>query len=301
MQNYELLTINHRKIEVLRKGNSGPPIIILAGMGCSFDEWYEVTDTISTYSKVILFHRPGLGKSEIGNEPRTTTAVVEELKKMLDQIVLNESVILIGHSYGGLCVQHFAKVYPEKVSGVILVDSTSVDLKKLDELYLPVLDEEGSDAHWLEKCLEYSKMTSNELKREIQPSLTKQQRRLPFYIQNRLLEFQVNPSMYQAMYSEITNWKDDAELIKNLGEFPDLPLIVIKRDKEYNILLSVQEGYPEDELRLLEETWGKLIHAQANLSERSELILANNATHAIYLERPDIINLALQKLLNQRQ
>lgn len=41
--------------------------------------------------------------------------------------------------------------------------------------------------------------------------------------------------MYRTMHSEINNWKQDADMIKNLGKFPQIPLVVIGRDKEYNI------------------------------------------------------------------
>ncbi|MCH7321548.1 alpha/beta hydrolase [Solibacillus sp. MA9] len=285
----EFLTINHNKIEIFQKGNNGTPILFLTGMGCSFDEWYDVRASLSKSNRVIMFHRPGLGESEIRNEVRNTQAVVNEIIEMLLLLRIREPVILVGHSYGGLCAQHFVKEHPKKVAGLVLVDSTSVDLKVLDELDIPVLNEGSTDDIWIGKCGYYSVMNQEELREIINPTLTKKQKQLPFDIQQRLLNFQINPSLYKAMHSEISNWKKDADTIKNLGAFPNIPLIVIGRDKEHSIRLGTKDGLPESELRLFEEKWLELIMEQLNLTQNSKWVLAHEASHSIHIDRPDII------------
>lgn len=283
------IVINNKKLEVLQKGSRGIPIVILTGMGCSFDDWHEITEELSNKNRVIMFHRPGLGMSEIGNESRTTRAVVEELKDLLLQLNIHEPIILVGHSYGGLCAQHFVKVFPNHVRGLVLVDSTSVDFSILDTLNLPEMDEDSTDEAWIEKCSLYSSMNRKELSKIISPSLTAKQREFPLKIQERLLEFQVNPALYKAMCSELKHWKKDAEIIKELGDFPDIPLLVIGRDKEYCIKLGVEKGFPEWELRVFEEKWQELIIDQASLSKKSNLFFAEQSGHLIYLERPDVL------------
>ena len=198
-----------------------------------------------------MFHRPGLGKSEIRDEVRNTQAVVNEINELMILLEIVEPVVLVGHSYGGLCAQHFVKEHPEKVSGIVLVDSTSVDLKVLDELDLPVLNEGSTDENWIEKCGSYSLMDQEELREIINPTLTKKQEQLPLDVQQRLINFQINPSLYKAMQSEISNWKQDAETIKNLGEFPNVPLIVIGRDKEHTIRMGTEDGLPESGVKVI--------------------------------------------------
>ena len=295
----QFIKVNNKKIEIHKKGNKGIPIIILTGMGCSFYEWYDVTELLSKSNRVIMFHRPGLGLSEISTEDRNTQAVVNELNDMIHQLELAEPVILVGHSYGGLCAQHFAKVHPEQVAGIVLVDSTSVNLKELDDLNLPISDEDSTDEVWLEKCYSYSLMKQEELKEEINLQLTDKQKQLPLDIQQRLINFQTTPSVYRTMHSEISNWKEDADIIKDLGKFPDIPLIVIGRDKEYNVKLGIMDGLPKCELRLLEEKWLELITNQANLSNNSELIFAKGSSHSIYTDRPDIIIESINKIVKK--
>ncbi|MFD1204609.1 MULTISPECIES: alpha/beta hydrolase [Sporosarcina] len=284
------IVINSRKVEVVQKGSHGIPIVLLTGMGCSFDEWHEVTEELSKTNKVIMFHRPGLGMSEIGEESRTTRAVADELMQLLLQLTIHEPIILVGHSYGGLCAQHFIKLFPNHIRGGVFVDSTSVDFSILDTLHLPILDEDSSDEAWIEKCSLYSSMNREELCKVISPSLTEKQKQFPLAIQERLLEFQVNPTLYKAMRSELENWKTDAEIVKSIGEFPDVPLIVVGRDKEYCIKHGVEEGIPEWEMRVFEEKWRELITDQANLSTKSKLIFAERSGHLIYLDRPDVVS-----------
>ncbi|MFA1822917.1 alpha/beta fold hydrolase [Virgibacillus oceani] len=168
----QFLKVNNNKIEIHKIGNKGRPVVILTGMGCSFYEWYNVAESIGKSHKVIMFHRPGLGLSEIGTEDRNTQAVVNELYDIIHQLELSEPVILVGHSYGGLCVQHYAKEHPEQIAGIVLVDSTSVDLKQLDDLDLPVLDEDDTDEDWVEKCYSFSLMEQEKLRERNNPSLS---------------------------------------------------------------------------------------------------------------------------------
>ncbi len=284
----QLIKINNSYIDVLNKGEKGPIVIILTGMGCSFEEWYEVIETLSETYRVLTFHRQGLGQSELGDGIQNTASTVSDLAEILNHFQIEEPFYLIGHSYGGLCVQHFAKVHPEKVAGVILVDSTSVELKELEKLDLPVLNQD-SDELWIEKSLDYSTKDKQELLEIIKPSLNEKHRQFPKAIQQKLLDFQANPLLYKAMASEIKEWTIDAEVIMSLGDFPDLPLIVIGRDKEYTIESESKNGIPEGELIEFEEKWEELITNQSILSIKGELILASNSGHSVFLDRPDLV------------
>ncbi|MCA1065891.1 alpha/beta hydrolase [Rossellomorea aquimaris] len=145
----QLIKINDHQIEVQFKGDKGPLLVVLTGMGCSFEEWYEVIQTLHKTCRVLTFHRQGLGESELGNGIQNTASTVSDLAEILHHFGIDEPFYIMGHSYGGLCVQHFAKVHPEKVAGVILVDSTSVELKELEKLDLPVLHQD-TDEMWIE-------------------------------------------------------------------------------------------------------------------------------------------------------
>ncbi|MGM0845132.1 MAG: alpha/beta fold hydrolase [Bacillota bacterium] len=272
--------------------------MILTGMGCSFDEWHKVIETLKQTNRVLTFHRQGLGHSDIGDEECNTESAVRDLNSILTYFQIEEPMYLVGHSYGGLCAQHFAKIYQERLAGVMLVDSTSVDLKVLDVLDTPVMNEE-TDEVWIEKCLNFAEKDKNQLREILKPALNDQHLQFPEKIQKRLLEFEVTPTLYKAMASEIQQWKKDAETIKRLGKFPDVPLIVIGRDAEFTVNSQANTGVPLEELMRFEEKWKELITNQGNLSSKSELIFASHSGHSVYLDRPDIIVDCIHRLISQ--
>ncbi len=294
-----LIKVNNKEMEVMEKGEEGKLVLILTGMGCSMDEWFEVTETLSKTNKIVIFHRPGLGESEFGEEERTTSAVVNEMNELLYLLEVKESFTLMGHSYGGLCAQHFARLYPERVESLILVDSTSQDLEQLDALELPIMDRDFSDSDWLERYNFYASLTEEELRQVIQPVVTERQKMWPLHVQEKLIAFQQKPDLYSAMKSEISNWKKDAQRIKSLDGYLKMPLIVIGRDKGYSIQLGVEKGMPEAEVLMFEAAWEELVKAQADLSENSRLIFAESAAHSIHLDRPDLIVSAVGELVRE--
>ena len=283
------IEINNKNMEVLQIGKDGIPILILTGMACSFEEWIEITQILSRNDRVIMYHRPGLGASEIGAEKRTTAQSCEEIICLLESLNVTEPILLIAHSYGGLIAQHFAKLHPRKVRALVLVDSTSEDLEKLDELHLPILNNNATDEDWINACKNYAEMTEKDLETVLQTTLTEAQKRLPHHIQQSLIEFQHKPNLYKAMKSEVENWKEDARIVKELGHLNRLPLRIIGRDKSAMIKLGIMDGLPEEELTILEEVWEKLIKDQVLLSSDNKLIFAENAGHAVYLDRPELI------------
>ena len=208
------------------------------------------------------------------------------LQTLLSESNVDEPILLIGHSYGGLIAQEFTKLFPERIKGLILVDSTSVDLHELDALDTPVLDAVSSDAAWQALCRDYATKTKEQLKQLLQPVLTEAQQRLPQAVQDALVDFQTEPDLYAMMDSEVEHWKTDAARIRT-GPFPDVPLIVIGRDPELSIQDGINDGLPEDELRQVEETWHRLVLRQATLTKQADFITATGAGHAdSSLDRP---------------
>ncbi|MEW4325726.1 alpha/beta hydrolase [Rossellomorea marisflavi] len=281
-------------VEVWEMGE-GSPVIILTGMNSPIWEWHAVVHALSVQHRVILFNRPGLGKSELGEGIRKTGALAEELAELLPLLAVHEPVVLIGHSYGGLCAQHFARLHPFMIKALLLVDSTSVNLHRLDDLMLPVMDADN-DAAWLETCRIYSRKTSEELKDVIAPACVPG---LPTLLNERLEDFQWNPLMYAAMYSEVTWWKEDTMIMKNGPGFPQIPLTVVARDKEY--VIRQEDGLPEWEKRIFETLWEKLMYEQSELTDDSRFIIAEESGHAVHLDRPDVVVEAFHHLAEKVQ
>ncbi|EEK45462.1 MULTISPECIES: alpha/beta hydrolase [Bacillus cereus group] len=270
------------------KGSSKQTVVIQTGMTCSFYDWLPIIEKLSQHFTVVSYHRPGYGKSELGNYSRTTLQVTKELHLLLQKLDIHEPIILIGHSYGGLCAQHFAMLHEDKLQALILVDSTSMNLHRLDELHLPISDQTDSDDMWLQKYNTYSKMDVDMLSNELKPILANQSR--------QYIEFSTSPTLYKATASELSTWKNCARSIKELYKTLEVPLIVIGRDPQYSITQLTEGGMQKEEATQLEAMWQELIHEQLQLSINSQYILAEHAGHGIENDRPDIIIEAVQSV-----
>ncbi|MDM8099755.1 MULTISPECIES: alpha/beta fold hydrolase [Oceanobacillus] len=296
----KFIDMNGKKIEILSKRNGKPAILILTGMGSPFYEWEEIISALEENSQIIMFHRPGLGESEFTNTKKSTENVTKEIIQILEKLNITEPVVLIGHSYGGLCAQHLSKIYPNKIRGLLLLDSTSVDLYKLDQLDLPYLNENDSDAAWIEKCIEYASLSPLELSKQLAPILTENQKKLPQNIQEKLIAFYINPLLYKTMVQEITSWEKDAETIKSLPFTGSFPVTIIGRDKKKCISNHVKSGIPKDEAELLEETWHQLIIEQQAIYKNAKLLFALDAGHDIYFDQPQLVIKEIKELIHKR-
>ncbi|MDA1563304.1 alpha/beta hydrolase [Bacillus cereus group sp. TH243-1LC] len=263
------------------KGTNKQTVVIQTGMTCSFYDWLPIIEKLSQQFTVVSYHRPGYGKSELGNDSRTTRQATKELHMLLQKLDIHDPIILIGHSYGGLCAQHFAMLHEDKLQALILVDSTSMNLHRLDELHLPISDQTDSDDMWLQKYNTYSKMDVDMLSNELKPMLASQSR--------QQIEFSTSPSLYKATASELSEWKNCARSLKELYKTLKVPLIVIGREPQYSITQLIKGGMPIEEATQLEAMWQELIHEQVHLSTHSQYILAEHAGHGIENDRPDII------------
>ncbi|MDA1590754.1 MULTISPECIES: alpha/beta fold hydrolase [unclassified Bacillus cereus group] len=270
------------------KGSSKQTVVIQTGMTCSFYDWLPIIEKLSQHFTVVSYHRPGYGKSELGNDSRTIRQVTKELHMLLQKLAIHGPIILIGHSYGGLCAQHFAMLHEDKLQALILVDSTSMNLHRLDELHLPISDQTDSDDMWLQKYNTYSKMDVDMLSNELKPILANQSR--------QYIEFSTSPTLYKATASELSTWKNCARSIKELYKTLEVPLIVIGRDPQYSITQLTEGGMQKEEATQLEAMWQELIHEQLQLSINSQYILAEHAGHGIENDRPDIIIEAVQSV-----
>jgi hypothetical protein len=113
--------------------------------------------------------------------------------------------------------------------------------------------------------------------------------KFPPEIRDRIVKFYTNPNLYETMVKEVEVCNQCARETKAFGAFPDVPLTVLAHDPKHSMRLLVDDGIPESEAKMFEDTWYDLIAEQSRLSKYGELVTALNASHEIYEDRPDLI------------
>ena len=116
--------IGDRQVEFALTQHNTTPVVFENGLGGRMEHWKEVLPEISKDTTTLVYNRQGYGKSGATLTPRDGEHIVDELRVLLRSKGLNPPYILVGHSLGGLYMQHFARKYPDEVSALILVDST---------------------------------------------------------------------------------------------------------------------------------------------------------------------------------
>lgn len=108
-------------------GKLAPTVIFDSGSGDDSTVWSAVAPEVSKFSRVVIYDRAGLGKSDQqpGIGLNTSQVVVDALRRLLKKEHIKPPYILVGHSAGGLNMQLFAQKYPEEIAGMVLIDSSS--------------------------------------------------------------------------------------------------------------------------------------------------------------------------------
>ena len=112
----------------LREVGHGPPIVILHG-GPDFDHEYLLPafDRLADAFRLVYYDQRGRGRSFAGQDPQGITIATEI--DDLDRVVAwtgGGSVVLLGHSWGGLLATEYAIRHPDRVSHLILLNSAPV-------------------------------------------------------------------------------------------------------------------------------------------------------------------------------
>lgn len=137
--------IDNRRLYGLLTGERGPIVILDAGLGESSQCWAGITPEISTFARVFVYDRAGMGKSDPAPIPRTCEDMLADLRFLLAAANIEPPYILLGHSWSGINARYFANQYPDEIGGLILMDAVHED--KYEE-FAKVLDEERTARMW---------------------------------------------------------------------------------------------------------------------------------------------------------
>jgi poly(3-hydroxyalkanoate) depolymerase len=107
----------------IRPGNgNGTPLLLMNGIGVSFEVFQQFIDELDSNIEVIRFDVPGTGGSPTPTLPYHFANMCWLIGQMLDQLGYKR-VDVIGISWGGALAQQFAFQYPRRCRRLILVST----------------------------------------------------------------------------------------------------------------------------------------------------------------------------------
>lgn len=256
--------INGRRIYAELHGvrRAGQPVIVVevgsTQAGTKDRGWWPVRDVLAREAQVLFYDRAGLGESDPTNLPRPIGDFTVDLHALLIAAQIDPPYLLVGGSFGGLIVTHYAAQYPGETAGIVLVNSTHPEhnLRTL-ALLPPESVEEGPALKNFRDLLWAELSASGE---------TNEEEGLDF------------PTSIRQMHAA---W--------DLG---NTPMIVLTAGQD-----SWEEGFPMDIANRYEQLWLDLQQELAARSTKSTCFTIAESGHCIHEEAPDAVIDAVRALL----
>ena len=143
------VVVDGQRLHVLAEGpqNDGPTVVLFGGGHAPGTSMRFIHDALKQDYRSVLIDRPGMGWSGPATFPLSTAGEAKQMWDVLDKVGVKGPVMLAGHSFGGLLAANMARLRPERVQSLVVMDATPPDVI----LYGPRLDELSalsSDPWW---------------------------------------------------------------------------------------------------------------------------------------------------------
>lgn len=103
-------------------GAGEPALVLVHGWSCDRTYWRPQVDHFAGSRRVVALDLGGHGESGLGRKDWTMGAFGADVRAAVEALDLR-SVVLVGHSIGGAVVAEAARLMPDRVAAVILVDT----------------------------------------------------------------------------------------------------------------------------------------------------------------------------------
>jgi pimeloyl-ACP methyl ester carboxylesterase len=248
------------------EGKGAPTVVIDAGITDQLDKLRPLQGRLAQVTRVITYNRAGYGQSELGPMPRHSGREAEELKALLEKASVPGPYVVVGHSLGALNMQVFASKYPGVVAGMVLLDPPPLSF---------ILGQEYKDLGVMAKRMtaEWQAIADSAAKSTDAREKTKS------------AFFQMIASEHREMFGET------ARLVDAVSTFGDMPLVVLAAGKPNPAFGEVAEEY--------QRYWVEQSRALANRSTKGKFILAEGASHYLYLDVPELVAQNILSVVNE--
>ena len=295
-----IYTVGELALHLHCTGEGSPSVILEAGAGSPSSAWVWVQEKVAGFTRVCSYDRPGFGWSSPASGPLSPGQVAATLHELLAAAAIPGPYILAGHSDGGVYVRSFQARFPSEVVGMVLVDSSHESQNlRFPPAYLASLNQQ---AGMMKACHAISPFGVVRLARLWT-------RLLPASILASDEGAAVLSTMYRNSYCRAS--ADELEAVSEFLSQPqgpaslgDLPLVVISAGLSLEEMLAQT---PKAAVSLMgEDTFAQIVQVShdlqaelVGLSTQGRQIIAEESTHNIHWDQPDLVSEAIVEIVQQ--
>ena len=268
--------IGGRSLNYSCVGQGSPTVIFESGSGGPGKDWTRFQRQVSAYTRACWYDRAGYGWSDPAPFPHPASAIAGDLHRLLRKAGVAPPYVLVGFSFGGICVRVYADKFRQEVAGIVLVDSTHVDERQ------PITPAGGGYLPYFPRLFP----TVAQILRPLGVLRLFMPRREVTPFEPRTMAESFKELLYE---SEL-----EARAVRNLG---DVPLIVLTAGRHR---INPPES-PEDARaqRSWEAHWIQAQQQLARLSTRGEQRIFPDASHNLPHDRPQELLAAIREVVTE--
>jgi pimeloyl-ACP methyl ester carboxylesterase len=180
-----------QKIHYVEAGSSGPPVILIHGLGGSSDNWAQTILALASKYHVYAPDNVGFGQSDKPIVNYRVATLVEFLDQFYQKLGIEKATV-VGHSFGGWIAAAFAIAHPQRVDKLALISAAGYSStgwarrETLKELYPALNPSTTADMKRLFELIFYDKAMSADA--IVVPELTRKLKAGDGYTINSLID-----------------------------------------------------------------------------------------------------------------
>lgn len=267
----ELFSVEGRAMHIRCRGHGSPTVVVEQGLGGPSLDWNAINEQMSHITRVCDYDRAGMGYSEPANKPTRVGDVVENLNLLLSAANIDDDLILLGWSAGGMYAREYYRRYPARVKGLVLVDSAH----EQQSVRMPAPSNQDNlkslKRNHLFARIGWLRFT-DEVKNQFARSPLQGEER------NRLIAIFEKSHTYQTLFYEGVGFEQDLASGMNPPTLGNVPVIVIAEGKP-------RSPFMQENLAL----WHEMQRELSELSSDGRFVIAENSAHFIHRSEPELI------------
>ncbi|KAB2342100.1 alpha/beta fold hydrolase [Actinomadura rudentiformis] len=280
-----LENVDGEQVHLVTSGPAdGPPLLLSSGLGGAWFDWQPSVDLLEGRCRVYNFDRPGLGLSPLAASPPSLRRDVTILAGLAERA--GAPVIVVAHSVAGFHAEALARLHPDLVRGLVLVDPSCESEPHARVRLAALLDPAAKALGAAMGFTRLSKVVGPAGRRLVMRCTSDRGEPVPA---ETVRSVYGRGTVLGTVLSEEFAYREMAEDLFRLRErrpFPAIPLVVLTALGD--------PGQSEDE----RENWRAGHRRLAEMSPYGRQVVLPGTRHMVQLDRPEAVAEAVTAVLD---